>query len=105
MQYKKMCTYIIMTDCSFTSIDEMPRYEAPNPFKYDNLTLAKRKKEVEAAFRDYPHVPPSMIEMAWDLIQNNSEEEIADIINSGKWSNAPKKERATGGVVKSMVIE
>jgi hypothetical protein len=89
----------------FNSIEEMPRYEAPNPFKYDNLTLAKRKKDVEAASRDYPNVPPSMIEMAWDLIQNNPEEEIVDIINNGKWEKAPKKERQAGGVVKSMIIE
>lgn len=89
----------------FSTIDEMPRYEAPNPFNYDNLTLAKRKKEVETASRDYPNVPQSMIEMAWDLIQNNPEAEIDDIINHSKWEKAPKKERQTGGVVKSMIIE
>jgi hypothetical protein len=89
----------------FNSIDEMPRYEAPNPFNHDKLTLAKRKKEVEAAAKDYPNVPPSMIEMAWDLIASNDESTINDIINNGKWEAAPKKERITGGVAKSIVIE
>lgn len=88
----------------FSTIDEMPRYQHEDPFNYDNLTLAKRKKEIEAAAKDYPNVPPSMIEMAWDLIQNNTEEMINDIINSGKWEKASKKERATCGVAKSLEI-
>lgn len=89
----------------FSTIEEMPRYKAANPFNYDNLTLAKRKKEVDAACKDYPNVPASMIEMGWDLVQNNPEAEIDDIINNSKWENAPKKERPTGGVAKSILIE
>ena len=36
-------------------------------------------------------MPPSIIEMAWDLIQTNPKDEIDDIINNNKWANAPKK--------------
>jgi hypothetical protein len=88
----------------FSTIDEMPRYQRDEPFNYDNLTLAKRKKEIDAAAKDYPNVPPSMIEMAWDLIQNNTDEMINDIITSGKWEKASKKERPTCGVAKSLEI-
>ena len=45
---------------SYESIEEIPRHKASNPFNYDNLTLAKRKTEVNAALKDYPNpqIPP-----------------------------------------------
>jgi hypothetical protein len=90
---------------SYESIEEIPRYKASNPFNYDNLTLAKRKTEVNAALKDYPNMPPSVIEMAWDIIQTNPKDEIDDIINNNKWANAPKKERPNAGTYKTMTIE
>lgn len=95
-----------MTDTQeFNTIDEIPRYQPSNPYKYDNLTLAKRKQQVDAACKDYPNVSPNMIEMAWDLIQNKPEAEINDIINNGTWEKADKKTRDTCGVAQNIVIE
>ena len=94
-----------MSEIVSTEFSDIPRYKASNPFNYDNLTIAHRKKEIEAAIKDYPNVPPHTIEMAWDLIQNNPKEEMDEIINTGRWEKAPKKERPVGGTLKSIVIE
>lgn len=94
-----------MSEIVSTEFSDIPRYKASNPFNYDNLTIAHRKKEIEAAIKDYPNVPSHTIEMAWDLIQNNPKEEMDEIINTGRWEKAPKKERALGGTLKSIVIE
>ena len=94
-----------MSEIVSTEFSDIPRYKASNPFNYDNLTIAHRKKEIEAAIKDYPNVPSHTIEMAWDLIQNNPKEEMDEIINTGRWEKAPKKERAVGGTLKSIVIE
>ena len=94
-----------MSEIVSTEFSDIPRYKASNPFNYDNLTIAHRKKEIEAAIKDYPNVPSHTIEMAWDLIQNNPKEEMDEIINTGRWEKAPKKERALGGTLKNIVIE
>ena len=46
-----------------------------------------------------------MIEMAWDLIASNPQEEIDDIIKNGRWEKADKKQRPTGGEFKCLTIE
>ena len=104
MNQINMYTYYIHMS-QFSSIQEMPRYQATNPFNYDKLTLGTRKREVNEAMKDYPNVPPSMIEMAWDLIHNNPQETIDDIISTGKWEKAARKERPNGGVLQSVLIE
>lgn len=94
-----------MEETQFNTLEEIPRYQPPNPHNFDKLTLAKKKKEVQAAIQDYPNVPPSMIEMAWDLIASNPQEEIDDIIKNGRWEKADKKQRPTGGEFKCLTIE
>ena len=51
-------------------IDEFPRHKAANPYNYDALTLAKRQLEINAATRDFPHIPKHTIEIAWDTTHN-----------------------------------
>lgn len=81
----------------------IPRHKPSNPYNYDDLTLATKRKEVTAASKDYPNVPCSMIEMAWDLVKNTAN--IDEIIKNGEWSNAEPKARPEGGVYQNITIE
>jgi hypothetical protein len=49
-------------------VENMPRYVGSNPLKYDDLTLARREKEIKAIMKDYPNETPANIQMAWDFI-------------------------------------
>ena len=85
-------------------IDEFPRHKAANPYNYDALTLAKRQLEINAAARDYPHIPKHTIEMAWDPTHNLGEAKMNEIIENKEWEGAPKK-RPKPGVYNTMTIE
>ena len=60
---------------------EMPRHEASNPLNYDDLTLARRNKEISAIMKDYPDQSPSAIQMAWDFVylQGSDEEAMKEV--------------------------
>ena len=59
------------------SLENMPRHEASNPLKYDDLTLARRDKEISAIMKDYPNEAPSAIQMAWDFVYLQGSDEAA----------------------------
>lgn len=77
--------------------DEIPRYEEKNPFNYTKVELAKRKKAIRDAEKDYPGVPALWIEWMYDLIENKGEKEIERIIESGEWADELNKDREFGG--------
>jgi hypothetical protein len=89
----------------YNSIDEIPRHKPSNPQNFTEEQIARRTREVKAAFIDYPNVPQSVIEMAWNVIEGTPKEEMEDIIKTNRWANAPKKERPQGGSYKCMTIE
>lgn len=80
--------------------EEIPRYESKNPFNYSKVELAKRKKAVIDAEKDYPNIPGLWIEWMYDLMGQKSEEEIEHIINSGEWEKEINKDRELGGTIK-----
>lgn len=66
-------------------LEEIPRHQPENPFKYSKLQLAERSKTLKAMERDYPNVPPGWLEMVYDFVSNTPEEEVNNIIESGSW--------------------
>ena len=88
-----------MTDTIITNKieDEIPRYEEKNPFNYTKVELARRKKAIRDAEKDYPGVPALWIEWMYDLIEQKGEDEIERIIENGEWSKEINEERQFGG--------
>jgi len=68
----------------------VPRHQPENPYNYTNLELAERKKALKDLERDYPHLPYAWLEMVYDFHKNTPEEEVTEIINSGKWEEPGK---------------
>lgn len=68
-----------------TSEDPLPRYKEENPFGYTNLELAQRKKALLDMEKDYPNVPYAWLEMLYDWHAHTPNEEVKEIINTGKW--------------------
>lgn len=94
-----------MTDTITTKIDdEIPRHEPKNPFNYSKVQLAKRKKEISDAEKDYPNVPGLWVEWMYDLLQQKSSEEIEKIIESGEWEKHTNTERQFGGTIQSCEV-
>lgn len=88
---------------TFESLDEFPRYEKPNKFNYDDLTLARKNKEMRELIRDFPDVSPFYIEMFWDLLENASPEEKEKM---KEWKKSKPKPRPKGGeIVGAVTIE
>ena len=78
---------------------EFPRYEEVNHFDYTNLELAKRKKAINDALKDYPNLPGKWIEWIYDLIEEKPADEVKQIINEGLWEKK-LKERDLGGLIR-----
>lgn len=82
------------------TIDEtIPRHQPDNPFGYDEIKLAERKKAIRDAEKDYPNVPPMWIEWMYDIIENTPAEEMKEIIKEKKWKQSVKERNSAGGVV------
>jgi hypothetical protein len=81
---------------------DLPKYQAPNPYNYTNVQLAKRKRDIKAMIKDYPTVAPMWCEWLYDVIENMPQEEVEDIINSGKWEVPGKFATAPGGVLNTV---
>ena len=79
--------------------EEIPRYEAPNPYNYTKTQLAKRSKALRDMQRDYPNLPESWLEMVYDFHENTDQQEVERIINEGKWENAGMFSKVTGGTL------
>lgn len=78
---------------------ELPKYEAPNPYNYTKVQLAKRKKDIKAMIRDFPTVSPMWCEWIYDVIENTPKEEVEKIINEGLWEGPSKFSKAQGGLL------
>lgn len=57
------------------SLEDLPRYERPNPFNYDDETLAKKDKEVLDLMKLYPKQDRALIEQIWDMTYKMNAEE------------------------------
>ena len=77
-----------MTDNNNDNV--IPRHQPENPYNYTNLELAERKKALRDLERDYPNLPYAWLEMVYDFHKNTPEEEVKEIINSGKWEKPGK---------------
>ena len=88
----------------YTSIDEIPRYQAPNPYNYDELTLAKRATEIKAAMKDYPMLSEHTIAMAWDTTNSLGEERMTQIIKNKEWEKK-REDRPKAGAYATVTIE
>ena len=78
----------------------IPRHKPENPYNYDNLQLAKRKKALLDMKKDYPLLPEGWLEMVYDFNENTPQEEVEDIIKNDKWGYAGKFSENNGGIVK-----
>ena len=88
-------------DCS----NLLPRHKPANPYNYDELTLAKRQLEINAAKLAFPHIPEHIVAMSWDTVHNIGETEMNDIIQSKRWENAEQRPRPAPGVYNTITIE
>ncbi len=87
-------------------IDEViPRHQEENPYNYTNLEKAERSKAIKDMMKDYPHLPPAWIDMVYDYWKQTPEEEVNEIINSGKWEGKGMFSKAKGGVINCMTVE
>jgi len=85
-------------------VDNIPRYEKPNPYNYTKVELAKKETEIKNAQKDFPHVSPMYIEILYDMIKKGkTKEEIDENINKGLWEGKASK-RNTGGTIKAIEI-
>ena len=81
-----------VSNSSLTPLKELPRATQSNPLGFDELTLARREREIANIMKDYPNVPPKFIETAWDFVASSkSEEEALEQVK--KWDKLPAKPR------------
>ena len=83
---------------------EFERYKEPNPFNYTELELAKRKKALIDAEKDFPNVPPKWIEWMYDVLEQKGEEEVKKIIENKEWEPVINKDRQLSGVLKTVEV-
>ena len=81
---------------------DLPKYEAPNPYNYSKVQIAKRKQDIKAMCRDYPTVNPMWAEWLYDVIENMEPEEVEKIINEGQWEGPGKFAKAPGGILNTV---
>ena len=86
-----------------TSIDDIPRYEEPNPYNYTALQKEVREKELDKFEVKYPNIPTKWIEWVFDMINNRPIEETRAIINSGELEKPPEIPYSLGGNVENAV--
>lgn len=60
------------------SLEDLPRYERPNLFNYDDETIAKKDKEVFELMQLYPNQDRAFIEQVWDMTFKMNDEEWTD---------------------------
>jgi|TARA_R110000772_G_scaffold266966_2_gene390168 hypothetical protein len=77
---------------TLTPLEDLPRATPSNPLNFDELTLARREREIALIMKDYPNVPPKMIETAWDYVATSKSEEDA-LAQIKQWDETPPKKR------------
>jgi len=81
-----------ISNSALTPLEELPRATQSNPLGFDEVTLARREREIANIMKDYPNVPPKFIETAWDFVASSkSEEEALEQVK--KWDRLPAKPR------------
>jgi hypothetical protein len=86
-----------------TSIDDIPRYEEPNPFNYTPLQKSIRNNEIDKFVEKYPHLPTRWIEWCFDIVNNRPIEETRKIIESGELEKPPEVAWHKGGIIENSV--
>ena len=81
-----------ISNSSLTPLEELPRATQSNPLGFDELTLARREREIANIMKDYPNVPPKFIETAWDFVATSKSEEDA-LEEVKRWHKTPAKPR------------
>ena len=77
-------------DLSNTDLVRTHRYI--NDCSFSEFDLIKRKNDMKALTELYPHLCPSMIEMAWNFCNLHTEEQLQDIIASKAFEKPSTKE-------------
>ena len=81
-----------LSNSSLIPLEEIPRATQSNPLGFDELTLARREREIANIMKDYPNVAPKFIETAWDFVASSkSEEEALEQVK--KWDKLPANPR------------
>ena len=81
-----------VSNSSLTPLEELPRATQSNPLGFDEVTLARREREIANIMKDYPTVPPKFIETAWDFVATSKSEEDA-LEEVKRWDKTPAKPR------------
>lgn len=79
-------TIVLEDDAKFITepnFGDIERYKYENPLKYDEITLARRKLEVNALMRDYPHLSRQRLEDVWDYFYITGEDKIKENLENG----------------------
>jgi len=84
--------------------NDLPKYQAPNPYNYTKIQYAKRKRDIKAMISDYPSVSPMWCEWLYDVIENTPKEEVEEIINKGLWEGPSKFAKAPGGILNTVEV-
>ena len=99
-----MATNDTFIDSGTSVEEEFERYKEPNSFNYTELELAKRKKALIDAEKDFPLVPPKWIEWMYDVLEQKDEEEVKKIIENKEWEKKLNNDRMLSGTLKSVEI-
>ena len=81
-----------ISNSSLTPLEELPRATQSNPLGFDEVTLARREREIANIMKDYPTVPPKFIETAWDFVATSKSEEDA-LEEVKRWDKTSAKPR------------
>ena len=74
-----------------------------NDCSFSEFDLIKRKNDMKLLTQLYPHLCPSMIEMAWNFCNMHTEEKLQEIIASKKFEQPSTKQM--GGVYQGCSVE
>ena len=83
--------------------DLVPSDPLPPPTKrelhgypYSPLELAERDAAIKALKRDWPNTPGGKLWLGWiyDFVKHTPEEELREMIDSGKFDRPPEKKAA-----------
>ena len=83
--------------------DLVRNHKYVNDCGFGELDLIKRKNDMKQLAELYPHLCPSMIEMAWNFCNMHTEDELQDIIASKKFEQPSNKQ--TGGISQGCYVE
>lgn len=82
-------TIVLENDAKFITepdLGDIERYKYENPLKYDVITLAKRKLEVNNLMKDYPHLSRQRLEDIWDYFYIVGEDKIKENLENGYYN-------------------